>query len=86
MARDGHHRSTDRIKNSMSTDGTSIRDPRTGWMFEGLFFFWGFEASWLLGSANPSGNVGIARFLSIATVDNVLGYFAPVHRNITGEF
>ena len=33
-------------QNSMSTDGTSIRDPRTGWMF-GVFL--GFEASWLFG-------------------------------------
>jgi hypothetical protein len=55
-------------------------------MFEGLFFFCALNRLGFFGSANPSGNVGITRFLAIATVDDVLGHFAPVHRNITGEF
>jgi len=46
----------------------------------------GFEASWFLGSANPSGNVGIARFLAIATVNNVLGHFSSVHGDVAWEF
>jgi hypothetical protein len=52
----------------------------------GSFFFCALNRLGFFGSANPSGNVGITRFLAIATVDDVLGHFAPVHRNITGEF
>jgi hypothetical protein len=51
-------------------------------MFEGLFF--GFVPS--LDLANPTGNVGVARFLSIALVDDVLGHFAAVHGDVTREF
>jgi hypothetical protein len=54
-------------------------------MFEGLSFLLGWYGL-DLDSANAPGDVGIARFLSIATVENVLGHFAAVHQNITWEF